>query len=153
MGWGPMGPDGSAAIYDVQLLLTYQWAADLEKAIGIPFYAEHYTKKALQLKATIKQKYWDETRKLFADTKEKKGYSQHVNSLAILANIVDKADLAAVGNSLATDQTLTQCTIYLNTICIKLWLRLVWEIITWTGWVFGGRTSNWGLLPGQKIRV
>lgn len=112
MGWGPMGPDGSAAIYDVQLLLAYQWAADLEKAIGIPFYAEHYAKKAAQLAATIKQKYWDENRKLFADTKEKKGYSQHVNSLAILANLVDGATLTALGNSLASDQTLTQCTIY-----------------------------------------
>ncbi|RZK70340.1 MAG: alpha-rhamnosidase, partial [Pedobacter sp.] len=112
MGWGPMGPDGSAAIYDVQLLLAYQWAADLEGAIGIQYYAEHYAKKAAQLKATIKQKYWDENKKLFADTKEKKGYSQHVNSLAILANIIDETDIAAVGNSLATDQALTQCTIY-----------------------------------------
>lgn len=112
MGWGPMGSDGSAAIYDVQLLLAYQWASDLENALGIPFYAEHYTKKATQLKATIKQKYWDKAKKLFADTQEKKGYSQHVNSLAILANIVDGADLTSVGNSLQTDQTLTQCTIY-----------------------------------------
>ena len=112
MGWGPMGEDGSAAIYDMQLLLAYQWAADLEKAVGIPFYAEYYANRAMQLKETIKQKYWDETRKLFADTKEKKGYSQHVNSLAILANMVDETAIAAVGNSLANDKTLTQCTIY-----------------------------------------
>lgn len=112
MGWGPMGPDGSAAIYDVQLLLAYQWAADLENAMGIPFYASHYKQKAEQLKATIKRKYWDEGKKLFADTKEKKGYSQHVNALAILAGIVGEENVAAVGISLANDKTLTQCTIY-----------------------------------------
>ena len=112
MGWGPMGPDGNAAIYDVQLLLAYQWAADLENAMGIPFYAAHYQQKAAQLKATIKRKYWDERKQLFADTKEKKGFSQHVNSLAILAGIVGEKDLAAVGNSLLNDKSLTQCTIY-----------------------------------------
>ncbi|WP_256010390.1 alpha-L-rhamnosidase-related protein [Desertivirga xinjiangensis] len=112
MGWGPMGPNGSAAIYDVQLLLAYQWASDLERAVGIPFYADYYAGKASQLANTIRKRYWDEQRKLFADTEEKKGYSQHVNSLAILAGIVDAGDVAAVGNSLANDKNLTQCTIY-----------------------------------------
>ncbi|MDD4992840.1 MAG: alpha-L-rhamnosidase C-terminal domain-containing protein [Paludibacter sp.] len=112
MGWGPMGADGSAAMYDVQLLLAYQWAADMENAIGVPFYAEYYANKAKQLTETIKHKYWNSEKKLFADTYEKKGYSQHVNSLAILANIVDTEDLAAVGNNLLTDKSLTQCTVY-----------------------------------------
>lgn len=112
MGWGPMGSDGSAAIYDVQLLLAYQWASDLENALGIPFYAEHYKQKAEQLKATMKRKYWDERKKLFADTKEKKGYSQHVNSLALLAGIINTEDVSVVGNSLLNDKSLTQCTIY-----------------------------------------
>lgn len=112
MGWGPMGADGSAAIYDIQLLLAYQWASDMEKAIGESFYADYYAKKAGQLKETIKRKYWDTEKKLFADTNEKKGYSQHVNSLAILANLVNTEDMAAVGNGLLNDKSLTQCTIY-----------------------------------------
>jgi len=112
MGWGPMGPDGTAAIYDVQLLLAYQWAADMEQAMGIAFYAEYYNQKATQLKATIKRKYWDSTKKLFADTEEKKGYSQHVNSLAILAGIVDDSEISNLGKRLIEDKSLTQCTIY-----------------------------------------
>lgn len=112
MGWGPNGEDGSAAIYDVQLLLAYQWAAEMEAAIGLPYYADYYTKKAEQLKSTIKSKYWDAEKKLFADTKEKKGYSQHVNSLAILANLIDKEDIGTVGRNLLNDKSLTQCTIY-----------------------------------------
>ena len=112
MGWGPMGPDGSAAIYDVQLLLAYQWAADLERAMGIEHYVDLYTSKANQLKATIKRKYWNASKGLYADTKEQKGYSQHVNSLAILADLVDEQDLGKVGDILLNDKSLTQCTIY-----------------------------------------
>jgi hypothetical protein len=112
MGWGPMGSDGNAAIYDLQLLLAYQWASELENAIGQAFYAEQYSKNATQLAETIKRKYWNPEKKLFADTNDKKSYSQHVNSLAILANIVDPNDLATVGNTLLNDKNLTQCTIY-----------------------------------------
>jgi alpha-L-rhamnosidase len=52
--------------------------------------------KAAQLKATIQRKYWVPGKKLYADTKEKTGYSQHVNSLAILTGMVSNANMPAV---------------------------------------------------------
>jgi len=111
--WGEVkGKDGSAAIYDLQLLWAYQWAAEMESKIGLKDYANIYNKKATQLKATIQRKYWDGTRKLYADTKEKNGYSQHVNSLAILTGMVSKADLPALANKLLKDTSLTQCSVY-----------------------------------------
>lgn len=106
------GKDGSAAIYDLQLLWAYQWAADMEAKIGLQDYANIYNKKAAQLKATIQRKYWDPVKKLYADTKEKKGYSQHANSLAILTGMVSKADMPAVAKGLLTDKNLTQCSVY-----------------------------------------
>lgn len=106
------GKDGSAAIYDLQLLWAYQWAAEMESAIGIKELAAIYSGKAAQLKATIRRKYWDPSKKIYADTKEKTGYSQHVNSLAILTGLVSSADMPAVVNALLHDKTLTQCTIY-----------------------------------------
>ncbi|EDM36973.1 alpha-L-rhamnosidase [Pedobacter sp. BAL39] len=112
MGWGPKGSDGSATIYDLQLLLAYQWAAEMEGAMGMSSFATQYREKAEQLKNTIKRKYWNAEKKLFADTKDHKGYSQHVNALAILANIIDKADIKGVTASLLNDKELTQCTIY-----------------------------------------
>lgn len=143
MGWGPMGADGSAAMYDVQLLLAYQWAADMENAIGVPFYAEYYTQKAKQLAETIKRKYWVADKKLFADTNEKKGYSQHVNSLAILANIVDPEDLVAVGNNLLTDKNLTQCTVY-----FKYYLH---QALNKAG--FGNDYMNWLGIWRENIKL
>jgi alpha-L-rhamnosidase len=112
MGGGPKGSDGCAAIYDLQLLWAYQWAAEMEARIGLHDYAVIYAQKAAQLKATIRRKYWDPVKKLYADTKEKTGFSQHVNSLAILTGMVSDADMAAVANALLNDKNLTQCTIY-----------------------------------------
>lgn len=115
-GWDfampPKGSDGNSAILDLQLLLAYQWAAELEANMGMPGYAVLYRQKAGQLKQTIQNKYWNPTRKLYADTKEKDVYSQHANALAILAGVVNKQDLPAVCRNLLTDNSLVQCTIY-----------------------------------------
>lgn len=111
-GGGIKGSDGSAAIYDLQLLWAYQWAAEMEGKIGMPDYANLYNQKAAQLKATIQRKYWNPVKKLYADTKDKDGYSQHTNSLAILTGVVNPADMPAVVNSLLNDKSLTQCSVY-----------------------------------------
>jgi alpha-L-rhamnosidase len=112
MGGGLKGSDGSAAIYDLQLLWAYQWAAEMEGKIGMHDYAVLYTQKAAQLKATIQRKYWDPVKKLYADTKEKNGYSQHANSLAILTGVAPDAAMPGICQRMLTDTSLTQCTIY-----------------------------------------
>jgi alpha-L-rhamnosidase len=111
--WGEVADkDGSAAIYDLQLLWAYQWAAEMEGKVGMKDYAVLYNNKAAQLKATIQRKYWDPVKNLYADTKEKTGYSQHVNSLAILTGMVSGADMTAVAKRMLSDTTLTQCSVY-----------------------------------------
>mgnify|MGYP003730612855 FL=1 len=143
MGWGPLGSDGSAAIYDIQLLLAYQWASELENAIGESFYAEYYAKNASKLSETVKRKYWNSEKKLFADTSDKNTYSQHVNSLAVLANIVAPQDLTAVGNSLLNDKSLTQCTIY-----FKYYLH---QALAKAG--FGNDFMNWLGIWRENIKL
>ena len=135
MGGGGNGSDGSAAIYDLQLLWAYQWAAEMEAKIGLQDYAKIYNQKAMQLKATIQRKYWDPVKKLYADTKDKTGYSQHVNSLAILTGLVSNADMPAVTNELLNDKSLTQCSVYfkyyLNQALIKAGLGN--DYMNWLG--------------------
>src|SRR5690606_27121306 len=84
-GIAPMAEDGSSALMDLQLLLALQSAIELEKNEGLPEYATLYEKVATRLENTIRSKYWDESRSLFADTPQKDRFSQHANSLAILA--------------------------------------------------------------------
>jgi len=111
-GKPPIGTNGGSAILDLQLLLAYQMATELESKIGIPAYAKRYREKAAQLKQTIQRKYWDAAKMLYADTEDKDLFSQHANSLAILAGLVKPQDEMALGKKILSDTTLTQCTIY-----------------------------------------
>jgi len=143
MGWGPKGSDGSALIFDLQLLLAYQWASRMEAKIGLQIYADMYNKKAAQLKETIQRKYWDSSKGLFADTKEKNRFSQHANSLAILAGMVKDTDMPNFGKILLTDSTLTQCTVY-----FKYYLH---QALVKAG--MGNDFMNWLDIWRQNIKV
>lgn len=111
-GMPPLGKDGSSAVLDLQLLLAYQYAADLEENLGMKEFAAIYIERSEQLTKTIENKYWDDARKLFADTPEKDSYSQHTNSLAILAGLVTGKEAANLGRLILTDSTLAQASIY-----------------------------------------
>jgi len=111
-GMGPVGKDGNSAMLDLQLLLAYMYAADLEQEYGMNDYVVLYRSKAKQLSETIKKKYWDGSRAIFADTSDKDAYSQHANSLAILAGLVDAADAKKIGHVLLADTSLTNASIY-----------------------------------------
>ena len=111
-GKPPIGSKGGSAILDLQLLLAYQMAADMESKIGMPAFAKRYHEKAAQLKQTIQNKYWDLAKNLYADTEDKDLFSQHANSLAILAGLVKSQDEMALSKKILNDTTLTPCTIY-----------------------------------------
>ncbi|WP_254479234.1 hypothetical protein, partial [Salmonella enterica] len=81
--------------------------------IGMPVFAAQYRKNAAQLKSTIRKKYWDSEKQLYADTEELKHFSQHTNSLAILTGMVDdQNDLEALIAKLLNDTSITPCSIY-----------------------------------------
>ena len=111
-GTGPLGKDGSSSLIDLQLLWAYELAAELESKYGMQAYANLYLTYAGQLKKTIKTKYWDAARKLYADRQEKDLFSQHANALAILTGVTDKADAAALSKQILKDTSLAQASIY-----------------------------------------
>ncbi|HEX2394015.1 MAG TPA: alpha-L-rhamnosidase C-terminal domain-containing protein, partial [Bacteroidales bacterium] len=111
-GVGPKGNTGNCAIYDLQLLWAYQLAAELESSLGMKAFAEMYTERANLLMETIRKKYWNESKGLFADTPEKDFYSQHANSLAILSGMIQGKEAEAVAGKMLSDKTLTQASIY-----------------------------------------
>ncbi len=86
-GVPPAGPDGSSGPADLQLLLAYQWAARMEEALGSKALAEQYDASAAELRAAVRNLYWDADRKLFADTTNKSHFSQHAQALAVLAGV------------------------------------------------------------------
>lgn len=112
MGTGPTAEDGSSALMDLQLLLALQSAIALEKAEGSEDFAVLYEKYAQKLKETIQTKYWDNSRNIYADTPNKDKYSQHTNTLAILAGLVDGNTALFIAKTMLNDSTLSQASIY-----------------------------------------
>ena len=111
-GVGPVGKDDCSALIDLQLLWAYQLASDLESKMGMPAYASLYNQYAAQLKQTIRKKYFDEGRKLFADRAEKDLFSQHANALAILTGIINDNEANTTARLILTDTTLAPASIY-----------------------------------------
>ena len=111
-GEAPKGKAGYSAVLDLQLMWTYQLAAEMETAIGFMDIAKSYQAKAAQLKQTIQKRYWDKSKQLYADTEDKDLFSQHANSLAILAGMVSGKEVAALGGKLLSDPILAPASIY-----------------------------------------
>ena len=113
-GTGPMSEDGSSAVLDLQMLHALIAAVELEKTVGEESYMLLYKKYADGLRQVIMEKYWDEERGLFADTPEKKLYSQHANSLAILAGLVDGERAKNIANQMLEDESMAPASIYFS---------------------------------------
>jgi hypothetical protein len=111
-GMAPIGKNGESAVLDMQLLWTYQLAADLEKQLGIGELASLYQRRAEQLKKTIQRKYWDAGKSLYGDTEGKETFSQHANSLAILAGVASAQQAPALARKMLADTSLAPASIY-----------------------------------------
>jgi len=111
-GEPPADGGGQSAILSLQYVLALREAADLEAAAGHADTATRYRARADRIAGAVKASTWEASRGLFADTPSKKTYSQHVNALAVLADLVPAADQPALVRRLLDDTSLTQATYY-----------------------------------------
>ena len=111
-GAAPVSTDSSSANVDLQLLYAYQVAANMEEKSGMKEYAALYNKYAAQLKNTIRKKYWDASKGMFADRMEKDMFSQHANTLAILTGLVSGSEATMVARKILADTSIAQASIY-----------------------------------------
>ncbi len=145
----------------------------MEYAFGSPESATLFSQKEIQLKQTIQNKYWDGSKKLYADTKEKNAFSQHANALALLTGMVSDSEMLAFGERLVADSNnLVQCNIYfkyyLNQALAKAglgedymnWLgvwrkNMEWGLTTWAEDADLGTTRSdchgWGSSPNIEF--
>jgi alpha-L-rhamnosidase len=111
-GVPPALADGSSAPLDLQLLLAYQWATEMEATLGSPALAAEDRNAATHLRETARTLYWDAGRNLFADTPSKHAFSQQANALAVLAGVSEGREAHDLIDRVAGDQNLVQCSIY-----------------------------------------
>ncbi len=82
-------PNNSSAIFDLHLLLACQWAAELEDGLGLRAMADLYRERERRFRETVQTLYWDSGKQLYADTPRRQQCSQHANTLAVLAGVID----------------------------------------------------------------
>jgi hypothetical protein len=111
-GVPPRDADGSSALLDLQLLLAYDWAARLETDLGSKAVAAEYSAAAGQLRRSIRPRYWDDGRRLFADTPARKQFSQHANVLAVLAGVSTGEEARDLVRRVLADRAIVQCSYY-----------------------------------------
>ena len=132
-GRAPVGKDGYSSVMDLLLLYTYQMAADLELKIGIPAIAAQYQQEAKMLQQTIRNKYFDAGKNLYADRTEKDLYSQHANTLAILTGTSTGEEAKVIALKMMKDTSITEATIFYK--------YYVYQALTKAG--FGNDYLNW----------
>jgi len=111
-GMAPVGENGESATLDMQLLWTYQLAAEMEEKLGFKELARSYINKARQLKESIQRRYWRPDKGLYADTETGDFYSQHANSLAILSGVAEGDKAKSLAMKLEKDSALAPASIY-----------------------------------------
>ena len=108
----PIDARGRSAYLDLIYILALRDAAEMEDAFGNPQLAEEYRNTAWKETAAARAAYWSEERKLFSDDGDLTNFSQHINSLAILADLVTGADSSELMRRTLSDDSLRPCTIY-----------------------------------------
>ena len=87
---------GQSCVTTLQYLGALNDAADLEQALGDPVFAKRYKGQAESVRRSIYEYCWSPDRGLLADNPDKKVFSQQSNVLAVLYDVIPKADQQAV---------------------------------------------------------
>lgn len=169
-GEAPGDNDGSSAVFDLQLALAYDWGAGIEAVVGNSGMAEAYRAKAAKLKAFVLAKDWDAARGLFADQPSHRTWSQHANTLALLAHLVPPAQGRAVFEKMIGDNSLAPASIYFRAYTnaalrevglgdryleqLEPWRRILADgLTTWAETDHGARSDchAWGASPNYEL--
>jgi hypothetical protein len=111
-GIAPAEADGSSAPLDLQLAIVLEQAAELEQALGLAELGARRREQAARLRESVRLKYWDARRGLFADTGRRDAFSQHTNALAVLAGVVRGGQARRLIEAALEQPDLARATIY-----------------------------------------
>jgi alpha-L-rhamnosidase len=111
-GVPPGGSSGGSSIISLQYAYTLQKAVDLMNAYGKKELAATYSLLSKKLTDSIYRQCWDGSRKMMADTREKKQFSQHANILTVLTNAIPITEQKPLLEKIIIDTSITPCTYY-----------------------------------------
>jgi hypothetical protein len=111
-GIPPEGKGGGGASFHFLLQIALHQAAELEDTLGEPEMAARWRRHASELSATARRVYWNESRGLFADDRAHRSFSEHAQSLAVLAGAFSPGEREQLINALLNSPDLARTTIY-----------------------------------------
>jgi hypothetical protein len=106
-GVPPQDENGGSAAISLQMANALREAADLEAALGDASRADLYRRHAQRAVAAVRERCWDATRGLVADTQAKARFSQQANILAVLADAVPVGQRSAVLDKVLAEPVLS----------------------------------------------
>jgi len=122
-GVPPSDAGGDAALNDLQLMLAYQWASEMEDKLGSATLFIQDRAAARRLRSIIRASYLDASRGMLADTPAKQEFSQQANSLAVIAGVFEGAEAREAMSKVIGDSSLIQASTYFRAYVDEALLR------------------------------
>jgi hypothetical protein len=113
-GVPPGGETGHSVAVSLQYVYALDRAAQLEDALGVREIATRYRARAAAVRAAVRARAWNPTRRLFRDSPDSALYSQQTNTLAVLAGAVPAAERRALVERILSDTTLVHASYYFD---------------------------------------
>jgi hypothetical protein len=114
LGMHPGVEEGPSSIINLFYVLALQSAADLEQEFGEPILAKRNLDESQIVIKSIKTLFWNSSRSLFADNFNKTSYSEHAQSLALIAGVLEKDEKEKCIKGLLNDTDLCRATVYFS---------------------------------------
>lgn len=111
-GVPPGAEPGNSALISLTYAYTLQRAAELFRYYGYAQEGNKYLERANRIKKGVGSLCYDNQRKLFAETPEKKIFSQHTNIMAVLTDLIPLKEQQELLENILADKSLIQCSIY-----------------------------------------
>ena len=112
-GRPPCEEDMMPASIHLQWLLAYQYARDLERALGRPAEARRCARREESLKALLQATFWDPAKGLYSEDRAHAHFSQHANVLAVLAGLPATRQAAReLMERAEPGQDMARCSVY-----------------------------------------
>jgi len=122
-GIPPSSGNGDSALNDLQLMLAYQWASEMEDKLGSATLFVQDRAAARHLKQIVRESYFDAARGMLADTPAKREFSQQANVLAVVAQVFEDGQAREVMNKVVSDDSLVQASTYFRAYLNEALLR------------------------------
>ena len=106
--------DGHSALLSLQYLYTLQKAVGLLEHFGFEGQARRYRERSVALQEAVRTQCWDAGRGLYADTPEKRLFSQHTNALAVLTGTAPAEEQAGLMRRVLEGQGMAHTTYYFS---------------------------------------